>query len=91
MKLPKIYFLVVYREPSPTFLGPAQMQHQQVGDAFVLCEGQAERWFGLGSRLSVAVHTVDMSVSSIGVPVNTVHTIHSVRDGVSCKDKVCIG
>ena len=70
------------------------MQHQQVGDAFVLREGQAERWFGLGSRLSVAVHTVDMSVSAIGVPVNTVHvavyTIHSVRDGISCKDKVCV-
>lgn len=65
------------------------MQDQQVGDASVLGEGQAERRFGLAARLSVAVHTVDVAIHSIDVPVNTinmaVNSVHSIRDGISCK------
>lgn len=68
------------------------MQHQQVGDTLVLREGQAERWFGLAVRLGVAVHTVDMTVDAVSMPINpicmAVYTIHSIRDIVSCKDKL---
>lgn len=70
------------------------MQDQQVGDASVLGEGQAERRFGLAARLSVAVYTIDMAINSINVPIDTinmavyaVYTVHSVRDDVFCKDK----
>lgn len=76
---------------SLTLLCPAQMQDQQVGDASVLREGQAERRLRVADRLGVAVHNVAVATGSIDVPVNTinlaVHTIHSVRDGVSCKDE----
>ena len=73
------------------------MQHQQVGDALVLIEGQAERWFGLGAGLGVAVHTVNMTVNAVDVSVNSicmavysVYTVHSIRDIVSYKDKFAL-
>lgn len=73
-----------------TLLHPAQMQHQQVGDASVLVEGQAEGWFVLTARLGVAVHTVGMPVNSTDT-IDTIHvavyTIDSVGNGISCKHK----
>lgn len=67
------------------------MQDQQVGDASVLVEGQAEGRFGLAARLGMAIHTIDVPVNTINVTINTinmaVNTINSIGDGVSCKDK----
>lgn len=64
------------------------MQHQQVGDASVLVEGQAQGWFGLTARLGVGVYTVGMPVNSIDT-IDTidvaVYTIDSVGNGISCK------
>lgn len=70
---------------SLTFLHPPQMQHQQVGDASVLVEGQAQGWFGLTGRLSVAVYAVGMSMNSIDTIDVAVYTIDSVWNGISCK------
>lgn len=55
------------------------MQDQQVGDAFVLAEGQTEGRFGLAAGLSVAIH----------VPVYAIHIVVNVaiRDGVFCRGK----
>lgn len=55
------------------------MKNQQVGDALVFSEGQAQRRFGLGAGLGV---TVDVAVDSIDV---TVYTVHSVWDGATYK------
>lgn len=74
-------------EASLTLLRPAQMQDQQVGDASVLVEGQAERRFGLTARLGVAIHTVN----SIDVPVNTINVpVNTIRDCISCKCKYAL-
>lgn len=79
------------------------MQDQQVGDALVLIEGQAERWFWLAAILGVAVHIVSMTVDAIDAidmpvnsicvavyTVNAVHSIHSVGDIVSYEDKFAL-
>lgn len=60
------------------------MQHQQVGDASVLIEGQAQGWFGLTTRLGVAV---GMPVNSIDTIDVAVYTIDTVGNGISCKHK----
>lgn len=64
------------------------MQDQQVGDAPVLVEGQAEGWFRLAGRLSVAIHTVGMPVNTVNMAINSVSMpINTIRDSLSCKDK----
>ena len=55
-----------------TLLGTAQVQHQQVGDASVFGEGQAEGRVGLAPRLAVAVHAVAVAVGSVAVAVGSV-------------------
>lgn len=79
-----------------TLLYPAQMQDQQVGDASVLVERQAEGRLGLAARHSVAVHAVDMAVDMavdpIGVSVDAVtmavDSVHSIRNVVLCIDSL---
>lgn len=68
------------------------MQDQQVGDAFVFGEGQAEGWFGLAAGLSVSINmTINMTIYSIHMSVDSinmaVHTIYSVGNSIFCKDK----
>lgn len=67
------------------------MQDQQVGDASVLVEGQAEGRFGLAARLSMAIHTIDVPVNTINMPINTINmAVNTIRDGVSCRDKYAL-
>lgn len=64
------------------------MKNQQVGDASVLIEGEAERRFGLTARLGVAVHpinSIDVPAKTINVPIDT---INSIRDRISCKSSM---
>lgn len=71
---------------SLTILCSAQMQDEQVGDAFVLGERQTKRWFGLAPRLAVAIDTLSVSINSISKAIDTIHvSIYSIRD-VTCKD-----
>lgn len=69
----------------PTILHMAQMQNQQVGDALVFSEGQAQRRFGLRAGLSVAVYAVDVAVDAVSV---TVYAVHSIWDVATYKTTV---
>lgn len=71
--------------PPLTLLNPAQMQHQQVGDASVLIEGQTEGRLGLRTRISVAVHAVSVPIHSIDTVHLTIYTIDSIGNAIFCK------
>lgn len=58
------------------------MQHQQVGDASVLVEGQAERWFGLSGSISVAVHAVGVSVHSVDTVHLAIYAVDSIGNAI---------
>ncbi|TNN48219.1 hypothetical protein EYF80_041578 [Liparis tanakae] len=80
--------LVHFPLATRTFLGPPQVQHQQVGDAPVLREGEAQGRFGLAAGLGVSVHAVDSGAagSAFGVPVDAIRmAVHSARDSASCR------
>lgn len=62
-----------------TVLRVAQMEDQQVGDALVLGEGQAEGRFGLGAGLSVTIYTVHMTINTISVTVDSVDSVWDVH------------
>ena len=70
-----------------TLLGAAQVQHQQVGDASVFGEGQAEGRVGLAPRLAVAVHAVAVAVGSVAVAVGSVGSIDAVGNVLAWVDK----
>lgn len=70
-----------------TLLCFAQMQDQQVGDAFVLGEGQTDSRL-LAAGLSVAVHPVGVAIDPISVAIDAIDSICVAVDSVgdvSCK------
>lgn len=82
-----------------TLFGPAEVQHQQVGDAAVLWEGQTQRRLGAAVRaaahsVGVSVNAVGAAVSSVGVAVHSVgvlvnqavYAIHSVGNVTTCRE-----
>lgn len=65
------------------------MQHQQVGDASVLVEGQTEGWFGLRGSVSVAVHAVGVAVHPVDAVHLAIHAVDSIGNAIFCKHSQC--